>query len=189
MAVQGLVRWWCAHGAIVVHLRHRNRAEPLGSAGPAATAGPGAQRACLCVLAVHRWVRPATCSRLETEARLRGVGVWSTPGGITRPWDVRRGGRGRISTTGQPTTGQRYRCSEIGSHAMAQQLLAHGHSTLDGDGDREGWFQYLLHDGAGKRLQTARLNIQIAPVCTAGLGLIRNLLIVGLASAHFLRRS
>jgi IS5 family transposase len=25
------------------------------------------------------------------------------------------------------------------------------------------WLQYLLDDGAGKRLQTARLNIQIAP--------------------------
>ncbi len=25
------------------------------------------------------------------------------------------------------------------------------------------WLQYLLGDGAGKRLQTARLNIQIAP--------------------------
>jgi endonuclease YncB( thermonuclease family) len=46
-----------------------------------------------------------TYGRLETEARLRGVGVWSTPGGITRPWDGRRGGRGRISTTGQSTRG------------------------------------------------------------------------------------
>ena len=34
-------------------------------------------------------------------------------------------------------TGQRYRCSEIGSHAMAQQPLAQGHRTLDGDGDGE----------------------------------------------------
>lgn len=34
-----------------------------------------------------------TYGRLETEARLKGLGVWSTPGGITRPWDVRRGRR------------------------------------------------------------------------------------------------
>ena len=34
-----------------------------------------------------------TYSRLETEARLKGVGVWSTSGGITRPWDYRRGRR------------------------------------------------------------------------------------------------
>jgi hypothetical protein len=82
------------------------------------------------------WQYIAGCDRqtyvwLETEARLRGVGVWSTPGGITRPWHVRRIGRV------QPTTGQRYRCNEIGSHAMAQQLLAQGHRTLDGDGDGE----------------------------------------------------
>ena len=34
-----------------------------------------------------------TYSRLETEARLKGLGVWSTGGGITRPWDDRRGRR------------------------------------------------------------------------------------------------
>ena len=41
-----------------------------------------------------------TYSRLETEARLRILGVWSTPGGITRPWDVRRN---RRSDVGQPS--------------------------------------------------------------------------------------
>lgn len=41
-----------------------------------------------------------TYSRLETEARLRRLGVWSTPGGITRPWDVRRN---RRSGVGQPS--------------------------------------------------------------------------------------
>ena len=41
-----------------------------------------------------------TYSRLETEARLRSLGVWSTPGGITRPWDVRRA---RRSSSGQGT--------------------------------------------------------------------------------------
>ncbi len=44
-------------------------------------------------------------------------------GGITRPWDFRRG--------------RRYRCKEIGSYAQAQDLLAQGHSYLDGDGDGE----------------------------------------------------
>ncbi|NDC35325.1 MAG: thermonuclease family protein [Synechococcaceae bacterium WB9_2_112] len=33
-----------------------------------------------------------TYSRLETEARLQRLGVWSVSGGIPRPWDVRRGG-------------------------------------------------------------------------------------------------
>jgi len=76
-----------------------------------------------------------TYSRLETQARLHRLGVWSIPGGIPRPWDVRRGGKGQLSTTGQLPSGQRYRCREIGSYALAQQLLAQGHSYLDGDGD------------------------------------------------------
>jgi endonuclease YncB( thermonuclease family) len=33
-----------------------------------------------------------TYGRLETEARLQRLGVWSVSGGIPRPWDVRRGG-------------------------------------------------------------------------------------------------
>jgi endonuclease YncB( thermonuclease family) len=34
-----------------------------------------------------------TYSRLETEARLRRLGVWAVPGGIQRPWDYRRSRR------------------------------------------------------------------------------------------------
>jgi len=30
-----------------------------------------------------------TYSRLETEARLKGLGVWSVPEGVMRPWDDR----------------------------------------------------------------------------------------------------
>jgi endonuclease YncB( thermonuclease family) len=82
-----------------------------------------------------------TYSRLETEARLQRLGVWSTPGGITRPWDVRhsrRTGSGPAANTPVTTPGgQRYRCSEIGSHALAQALLRQGHSDLDRDGDGE----------------------------------------------------
>ena len=37
-----------------------------------------------------------TYSRLETEARLKRLGVWSIPGGITRPWDFRRGRRSLV---------------------------------------------------------------------------------------------
>ena len=77
-------------------------------------------------------------SRLETEARLRGLGVWSTPGGITRPWDFRRSRRRTTSSTrGSAPGGRSYRCREIGSHARAQQLLRQGHTYLDGDGDGE----------------------------------------------------
>jgi endonuclease YncB( thermonuclease family) len=41
-------------------------------------------------------------------SRLR-YGVWQVEGGITRPWDFRRG--------------RLYRCSEIGSYARVQELL------------------------------------------------------------------
>ena len=29
-----------------------------------------------------------TYSHLESQARLRGLGVWSVSGGVSRPWDV-----------------------------------------------------------------------------------------------------
>jgi endonuclease YncB( thermonuclease family) len=34
-----------------------------------------------------------TYGRLETEARLNGLGVWGIRGGLTRPWDYRSGQR------------------------------------------------------------------------------------------------
>lgn len=37
-----------------------------------------------------------TYSLLENDARLKGAGVWSMPGGIQRPWDYRRGRRGGV---------------------------------------------------------------------------------------------
>jgi len=85
-----------------------------------------------------------TYSRLENDARLKGVGVWSVPGGIQRPWDYRRGRRGAntssssgggASTTG--TSSSKYRCREIGSWSKAQDLLRQGHTYLDRDGDGE----------------------------------------------------
>jgi len=58
-------------------------------------------------------------------------------GGITRPWDFRRSPQGRGSPDGSTSGGWRYRCSEIGSYACAQQLLRQGHTYFDGDGDGE----------------------------------------------------
>ncbi len=76
-----------------------------------------------------------TYSRLETEARLKGLGVWSTGGGITRPWDYRRGRRSSGSSRGGSSSGGRLTCKQIGSYARAQALLRQGHSYLDRDGD------------------------------------------------------
>ncbi|MEB3253106.1 MAG: thermonuclease family protein [Synechococcus sp.] len=76
-----------------------------------------------------------TCSRLETEARLKSLGVWSTSGGITRPWDYRRGRRSSGSSRGGSSSGGRLTCKQIGSYAKAQALLRQGHSYLDRDGD------------------------------------------------------
>jgi hypothetical protein len=85
-----------------------------------------------------------TYSRLENDARLKGVGVWSVPGGIQRPWDYRRGRRGgstsSASGSGASSTGSgssRYRCKEIGSWTRAQELLKQGHTYLDRDQDGE----------------------------------------------------
>jgi len=87
-----------------------------------------------------------TYSRLETEARLGRLGVWSSPGGMTRPWDYRHARRARPSQPSTPgiprpaapsSGGTRLTCRQIGSYARAQELLRQGHSYLDGDGDGE----------------------------------------------------
>jgi endonuclease YncB( thermonuclease family) len=77
-----------------------------------------------------------TYGRLETEARLKGLGVWGITGGLTRPWDYRSGQR-RPSSSSSAPAGRRYTCSQIGSYAHAQLLLRLGHRYLDGDGDGE----------------------------------------------------
>ncbi|MEB3165062.1 MAG: thermonuclease family protein [Cyanobacteriota bacterium] len=73
----------------------------------------------------------------EFRASRHRYGVWRPQGGITRPWEFRRGGSARVIPDGTTPGGRRYRCREIGSHARAQELLRHGHSYLDGNGDGE----------------------------------------------------
>jgi len=87
------------------------------------------------------WQYIAGCDRqtygqLETEARLKRLGVWSVNGGMTRPWDYRSGQRKPSSSSSAPS-GRRCTCSQIGSYAQAQVLLRQGHTDLDGDGDGE----------------------------------------------------
>jgi endonuclease YncB( thermonuclease family) len=77
-----------------------------------------------------------TYSRLETEARLKGLGIWSVSGGVQRPWEYRTRQRKPSSSTAPPSV-RRYTCKQIGSHIQAQLLLQQGHSYLDGDGDGE----------------------------------------------------
>ncbi len=85
-----------------------------------------------------------TYSRLENDARLKRLGVWSVPNGIQRPWDYRRWRRGGSTASssggGASSTGSgssKYRCKEIGSWSKAQDLLKQGHTYLDRDGDGE----------------------------------------------------
>lgn len=76
----------------------------------------------------------------EKSAESARLGIWSARGGITRPWDWRRGGISRTEGAQQPTaapSSTRYRCRDIGSWAKAQELLRQGHRYLDGDGDGE----------------------------------------------------
>ena len=77
----------------------------------------------------------------EKQAESARRGVWSVSGGITRPWDWRRGGSSRPSSSPSPASSSRssgrHRCSEVGSWARAQELLRQGHAYLDGDRDGE----------------------------------------------------
>ena len=73
----------------------------------------------------------------EERARRQRLGVWRVPGGITRPWDFRRGRRSARIPEGTTPDGSRHSCSQIGSHARAQELPRQGHSDLDSDGDGE----------------------------------------------------
>jgi endonuclease YncB( thermonuclease family) len=81
-----------------------------------------------------------TYSRLENNARMKGVGVWGVSGGIQRPWDYRRNRKGGSSTSSSGSSSSssgKYRCKEIGSWDKAQVLLKQGHAYLDRDGDGE----------------------------------------------------
>ena len=76
----------------------------------------------------------------EKRAESARLGVWSTAGGITRPWDWRRGGSSRTGgakPSSPVPSSRRYRCRDIGSWSKAQELLKQGHRYLDGDGDGE----------------------------------------------------
>ena len=78
----------------------------------------------------------------EKQAEAARRGVWSVSGGITRPWDWRRGGASRSGSTTTSASSSskssgRYRCAEVGSWARAQELLKQGHTYLDGDRDGE----------------------------------------------------
>ena len=73
----------------------------------------------------------------EYRASRRRYGIWQVEGGITRPWDFRRGRRSAVIPDGTTPGGRRYRCSEISSYAKAQELLRQGHNYLDSNGDGE----------------------------------------------------
>ena len=73
----------------------------------------------------------------EFRAGRRRYLIWQVEGGITRPWDFRRGRRSAAIPDGTTPGGRRYRCKDIGSYAKAQELLRQGHSYLDSNGDGE----------------------------------------------------
>jgi endonuclease YncB( thermonuclease family) len=71
----------------------------------------------------------------EFRASRHRYGVWQVEGGITRPWDFRKGRSAAVIPDGTTPGGRRYSCKEIGSYASAQELLRQGHTYLDGNGD------------------------------------------------------
>ncbi|MEA5400043.1 thermonuclease family protein [Synechococcus sp. BA-124 BA4] len=73
----------------------------------------------------------------EFRASRHRYGVWQVEGGITRPWDFRRGHSAAVIPDGTTPGGRRYLCREISSYARAQELLRQGHTYLDSNGDGE----------------------------------------------------
>jgi endonuclease YncB( thermonuclease family) len=73
----------------------------------------------------------------EGRASRARLGVWQVEGGITRPWDFRRGRRSAAIPDGTTPDGRRYSCKEIGSYDRAQELLRQGHTYLDSNRDGE----------------------------------------------------
>ena len=71
----------------------------------------------------------------EFRASRHRYGVWQVEGGITRPWEFRKGRSAAVIPDGTTPGGRRYSCKEIGSYARAQELLRQGHTYLDGNGD------------------------------------------------------
>jgi len=73
----------------------------------------------------------------EERASRQRLGIWQVDGGITRPWDFWRSHRSNRRRSDSTPDGRRYTCSEIGSHAIAQEMLRQGHTYLDGNNDGE----------------------------------------------------
>jgi len=73
----------------------------------------------------------------DYRASRRRDGVWQVEGGITRPWDFRKGRSAAVIPDGTTPGGRRYSCKEIGSYARAQELLRQGHTDLDSNRDGE----------------------------------------------------
>jgi endonuclease YncB( thermonuclease family) len=73
----------------------------------------------------------------EFRASRHRYGVWQVEGGITRPWDFRRGRSAAVIPDGTTPGGQSSLCREIGSYARVQVLLRQGHTYLDSNGDGE----------------------------------------------------
>ena len=73
----------------------------------------------------------------EFRASRHRYGVWQVDGGITRPWDFRKGRSAAVIPDGTTPGGRRYSCKEIGSYARAQELLRQGHTYLDSNRDGE----------------------------------------------------
>jgi endonuclease YncB( thermonuclease family) len=71
----------------------------------------------------------------EFRASRRRYGVWQVEGGITRPWDFRRGRWPAAIPDGTTPDGRRYSCKEIGNYDRAQELLRQGHTYLDSNAD------------------------------------------------------
>ena len=73
----------------------------------------------------------------EFRASRHRYGVWQVEGGITRPWDFRRGQRAAVIPEGTTPGGRRFHCRANASHGRAQQWLHPGSIERAGIGGGE----------------------------------------------------
>ena len=73
----------------------------------------------------------------EFRASRHRYGVWQAEGGITRPWDFRRGRRAAGISDRTIPDDNRHRCRDLGSKGSAQGLLDQRHPDLRSHGNAE----------------------------------------------------
>lgn len=71
----------------------------------------------------------------EYRASRHRYGIWQVEGGITRPWDFRRGRSTALMVDRSTPTARRDRCRQGSNHAHLPELQRQGDTDRDGNGE------------------------------------------------------